>query len=251
MREPSTDIWLAADWPAPAQVHAGITTRRHGHSQPPFDSLNLSAHVGDDPAAVAANRAQLRQQLNLPVEPCWLAQRHGTQVVEAGQGGEPPADAVWTAESARVCAVLTADCLPLLLCDREGTCVAAAHVGWRGLVAGIVANALASLPVEPDRLLAWLGPCIGATAFEVGAEVYAACHQTLENADAGFVESGHGRWRANLPLLTRLALGQAGVTSCYASKLCTYRDPERFYSFRRDGRTGRMAALIWMDAGER
>ncbi|MDZ7735363.1 MAG: peptidoglycan editing factor PgeF [Gammaproteobacteria bacterium] len=208
----------------------------------------MAAHVGDDPAAVAANRRDLRQQLQLPAEPAWLNQVHGCAVIRAGQTGAATADASWTQVPGSICAVLTADCLPLLLCDRDGGCIAAVHVGWRGLVAGVIQAAVASLPVEPGRLLAWLGPCIGPGAFEVGAEVYAACQQTLPGADAGFHDGRPGRWQADLPALTRLALKQAGLIACYDSELCTYSQPQDFYSYRRDGRTGRMAALIWMDA---
>ena len=241
------ETWIPARWPAPAHVHAGITTRRGGASKPPVEQFNLAVHVGDEPTAVAANRQQLRAQLQLPSEPAWLNQVHGCEVVEADQVNTAAADACWTQSAGRVCAVLTADCLPLLLCDRDGSCIAAVHVGWRGLVAGVVQASISRLPVEPGQLLAWLGPCIGPAAFEVGAEVYAMCQQTLPEADIAFRDSQPGRWWAHLPALTRLALQQAGVTDCHESDSCTYSQPEIFYSYRRDGHTGRMASLIWMD----
>lgn len=243
-----TPAWLPAGWPAPDHVHAGTTTRAGGYSKPPYDSFNLAAHVGDEAGAVGHNRRQLRQCLNLPAEPTWLQQVHGHHVIAADSADAAPADASWSDRPGVVCAVLTADCLPLLLTDRAGTCVAAVHVGWRGLVAGLVDATVATLPAQPADLLAWLGPAIGPNAFEVGADVRKACLDTLTDADTCFTPGRPGHWQADLPGLAERALRQAGIEACYNSRLCTYSDPARFYSYRRDGTTGRMASLIWMDA---
>ncbi len=244
-----SDCFIPADWPAPGHIHAGTTTRMHGCSKPPFDSFNLAYHVGDDGDAVAKNRTRLRQQLTLPDEPVWLDQVHGREIIHADQPGPRTADAAWTTTPGQVCAVLTADCLPLLLCNRDGTCVAAVHVGWRGLVAGVVQEAVQALPIEPDQLLAWLGPCIGPAAFEVGADVYAACEQSLPTTGNAFLDYRPGHWLVNLPALVRHALAACGVHDCHTSNLCTHTRVDMFYSHRRDGPTGRMASLIWMDAG--
>lgn len=244
-----TDLsWTAAQWPVPARVHAGSTTRLNGRSAPPYDSFNLADHVGDDPGAVAANRRRLRQVLQLPSEPAWLQQVHGNRVVHADSTERPPADAGWTQTAGVVCAVLTADCLPLLLCDHRGTCIAAVHVGWRGLAAGVIQAAVARMPVPAEELTAWLGPCIGPSAFEVGKDVYTACKKALPDAGSAFRPGRRGHWWADLPALASLVLKQLNVTACYPSGLCTHGDPQRFYSHRRDGRTGRMASLIWIDA---
>lgn len=242
--------WIAADWPAPAPVQAGVTTRLDGFSKPPYESFNLAAHVGDDPDAVRRNRQLLCESLILPGEPVWLDQAHGQRVLGAHDPDAKAADAAWTDRAGIVCAVLTADCLPLLLCDENGTCVAAVHVGWRGLVAGVVAAAVARLPAPAESLLAWLGPAIGPSAFEVGTEVRDACLDRLADGEDCFRAARPGHWFADLPRLTQRALQQVGVSRTYASELCTFSDPQRFYSYRRDGQTGRMASLIWMDTAD-
>lgn len=240
--------WIIPEWPAPPNVQAVTTTRQGGVSKPPFDSLNMAGHVGDDSAAVAANRRLVRQALSLPDEPWWLNQVHGTGVVkiERGAGGLPEADASMTKEMDCVCAVLTADCLPVLFCNRAGTQIAAAHAGWRGLLAGILEATVNTLTVEGDEILAWLGPAIGPRSFEVGEEVY----QAFVDLDAGmtscFVASKPGHWFADLYGLARRRLATVGVTAVYGGGFCTVEDRERFYSFRRDGKTGRMASLIWL-----
>lgn len=242
-----TDAWIVAHWPAPAHIHAITSTRPGGHSREAYASFNLARHVGDDASAVNANRQQLKQSLNLLAEPRWLTQIHGCRVQSAHEPDSHPADASWTDRPGVVCAVLTADCLPLLLCDRAGSCVAAVHVGWRGLVAGVVEAAVAALPAEPADILAWLGPAIGPRAFEVGPDVLAACREAIDQTESCFTPIQTGHWHADLPRLVTLALHQAGVDSVYKSGLCTYSDTEHFYSYRRDGVTGRMASLIWMD----
>lgn len=234
------------DWAVPAGVRAIQTERGEaGASQPPFDAFNLADHVGDAPAAVAANRAALRASLALPAEPGWLRQVHGARVVALPAGAGAEADAAWTDRPGVVCAVLTADCLPVLMTDDDGTVVAAAHAGWRGLAAGVLEATVAALPVPPARLRAWLGPAIGPTAFEVGPEVRAAFLQQ-DRGDATAFRAGRGdRWWADLPVLARRRLLRCGVGRIDGGTWCTVSEPGRWYSHRRDGRSGRMASLIW------
>jgi hypothetical protein len=241
--------WIVPDWPAPPGVRALSTTRTGGVSHAPYASLNLGQHVGDDPAAVRENRRRLRAVL--PAEPVWLQQVHGTRVFGVdGRGVDPPpeADAAWTAARDVVCAVMTADCLPVLFCDDAGTTVAAAHAGWRGLVGGVLENTVAALPVAPERLLAWLGPAIGPSAFEVGDEVRAAFVAADPAAARAFTPGTAGKWMANLFLLARQRLARAGVGRVYGGGVCTVSDPERFYSHRRDRVSGRQATLVWLQA---
>ena len=246
---------IEPDWPAPATVLALSTTRQGGHSRAPFDSFNLAQHVGDDAAAVTANRASLREQLPPGAAIQWLTQVHGRVVVEARRGAAcPEADAVWTAEPGIACAVLTADCLPVLFCDRGGRRVAAAHAGWRGLLAGVLEATVAALGVDPGQLLAWLGPAIGPAAFEVGGEVRVAyLAEARSGAEFARVEScflprrgSEDRYSADLCALARLRLQQVGVSAIFGGGHCTWSDPDRFYSYRRDGRTGRMASLVML-----
>lgn len=239
---------LIPDWPAPSPVRAVTTTRRGGCSRPPFDDFNLADHVGDAADTVAKNRAILRERLALPSEPAWLTQVHGRRVVEAG--GPARADAAFTCHAGVVCAVLTADCLPVLLCDRAGSCVAAAHAGWRGLAAGVLEATVAALPVATAELLAWLGPAIGPQAFAVGEDVRAAFVGPDPDSAAAFRAAGPGRWYADLYRLAGLRLRALGVGGVYGGGECTFHDRERFYSYRRDGTCGRMASLIWIDAGD-
>jgi YfiH family protein len=237
---------IRPDWPAPAAVQAVVTTRAGGVSQPPYDTLNLGDHVGDDPAAVNTNRERLCEALSLPAAPRWLRQVHGTCSVEASRCGDQcEADAAHTRSPGVVCAVLTADCLPLLLCDRNGREVAAVHAGWRGLLNGVIEQTVARMG-EAD-LLAWMGPAIGPNAFEVGEEVREAFCSEDTAAEAAFMPSTNGRYLADIYALARQRLTHAGVAAVSGGEYCTYSDPERFYSYRRDGQTGRMASLIWID----
>jgi len=236
------------DWPVPANVRAATTTRPGGVSEAPFDSLNMAGHVGDEPAAVAGNRKRVADKLSLPGSPHWLSQVHGTDVVDLDEGdiGLPEGDASMTRRIGCVCAVLTADCLPALFCDKAGTRVAAAHAGWRGLAAGVLEATVTSMDVAGEEIIAWLGPAIGPRSFEVGEEVYQVFVDQDANAALAFRVSRPGHWFADLYELARLRLKQAGVTAVYGGDFCTYEDRERFYSFRRDGKTGRMASLIWL-----
>jgi YfiH family protein len=223
-----------------------------GSSRAPYASLNLGAHVGDASIAVAKNRRSLREASGLPNEPCWLSQVHGTRVVELDTGfagGE--ADAAVTSDPGRVCAILTADCLPVLLAAAAGGRVAAAHAGWRGLAAGVIEATVQAMGVAPGDLLAWLGPAIGPRHFEVGPEV----RETFLKEDAGagvaFTENTRAsvdpRYMADLYALARRRLTRLGVERIYGGGECTYSSAERYFSYRRDGQTGRQASLIWLE----
>lgn len=240
--------FISPDWPASARVRAFSATRAGGASRGPYASFNLGDHVGDDPAAVGRNRELLRTALNLPSEPVWLRQVHGLRVVDAAQAGAPrEADGAWSAQPGVVCAVLTADCLPVLLCDRVGTQVAALHAGWRGLAAGVIEQAVSSFNSAPEDLLAWLGPAIGPQSYEVGPDVKAAFTQQDPSAEIGFAPRGDGRYLADVYALARLRLTDLGITQIYGGGFCTYTDRDRFFSFRRDGVCGRMVSLIWLE----
>jgi len=240
---------LIPDWPAPAQVKAVQTTRLGGVSVAPYDSLNLGSHVGDNPLAVARNRQSLN--VLLPSEPVWLEQVHGTLVANADHAScLPQADACIAWHRAAVCVVMTADCLPVLLCDTQGTVVGAAHAGWKGLAAGVIEATVQAMDVAPQNLLAWLGPAISQQAFEVGEEVRAAFVGYDPQAASAFTPSplmGEGeKWLADLYALARLRLNALGITQIYGGDHCTYREREKFFSYRRDGATGRMGTFIWL-----
>ena len=237
---------IQPDWPAPARVKSLMTTRSGGSSQAPWTSLNLGDHVGDDPLNVTANRARLRRQL--PAGPGWLRQVHSARVVELGREPNPEADASFTRESGQVCAVLTADCLPVLLCDRAGSVVAAAHAGWRGLAGGVLEATVAAMQVPPEGILAWMGAAIGPQAFEVGDEVREAFVAQHPQAVAAFVsQPTPGKWLADIYHLARIRLAHAGVQAIHGGGRCTFSEADSFFSYRRDGVTGRMAALIWLE----
>jgi polyphenol oxidase len=240
--------WLEPEWPVPRRVRVVSTLRTGGASSGSYGSLNLAAHVGDDPGSVNENRRQLREAAGLPSEPLWLEQVHGCDVVaHLGQAGVPRADAATAAAPGRVCAVMTADCLPIVLADRSATRVAVAHAGWRGLAGGIVEATVAALGRQAGELVAWLGPAIGPGAFEVGSEVRQAFVRRFAGADACFAANHRGRFQADLHGLARLALASAGVLSVFGGAWCTATDSQRFFSFRRDGVTGRMATLAWLE----
>lgn len=239
------DDWIIPDWPAPLRVRACITTRSGGVSQEPYDSFNLGDHVGDSPNAVSANRQRLQRILSC--EPAWLNQVHSNIVVEADPLGCLTADASWTATTGVACAVMTADCLPVLLCDLDGSRVAAAHAGWRGLAAGVLEATVAAIDIPGSQLIAWLGPSIGSDAFEVGAEVREAFVSQHDAAAQAFSPSRNdGRYMADIYHLARIRLAACGVTAVFGGGFCTVNDP-RFYSYRRAARTGRFASLIWLD----
>lgn len=237
---------LRPDWPAPAGIHAFTTLRHDGASATPYGQWNLADHVGDVPADVAANRHRLRVEYELPAEPSWLRQVHGRGVVDAARVQlETEADGSFSNQAGVVCAVLTADCLPVLLCSRDGRRVAAAHAGWRGLAEGVLEATVAAM--GGGALIAWLGPAIGPANFEVGSEVRAAFVERDPVAAEAFQDSRPGHWHADLYALARLRLASCGVDAVYGGGLCAFADAERFYSFRRDGVTGRMASVIWRE----
>jgi len=238
---------IDAGWPAPAHVRAVTTVRTGGISEPPYASFNLAMHVGDDTDRVRANRERLAEMLQLPMAPRWLTQVHGTTVIDAAtetSGFE--ADGSFTDQAGVVCAVLTADCLPVFLCDQEGTRVAVLHAGWRGLAAGVIEAGIRALSVDPGALYAWLGPGISAQAYEVGDDVRNTFVQRSAAAATAFRANGPGKWWADIYDLARQRLETAGVARISGGEFCTFRDATRFFSFRRDGRCGRMASLIWM-----
>jgi len=239
---------ITPDWPAPARVRALSTTRVGGVSCGAYASLNLGDHVGDNPSAVASNRHRVVSRCNLPAMPIWLRQVHGTAVADLRSSPpRPEADAAWTDRPSQICAVLTADCLPVLFCDIAGSVVAAAHAGWRGLAAGVLERAVRALPVSANQLMAWLGPAISQPAFEVSAEVRQAFVARDADSVGCFVDSdSDGKYRADLHALARRQLQTLGVSAVHGGEYCTHGDPQRFFSYRRDGQCGRMASLIWL-----
>jgi hypothetical protein len=249
------DSWIFPDWPAPPQVHAAITTRHGpGISAPPFDRFNLGLRSGDAPDAVQSNRGALQQVLGLPSAPRWLHQVHGVNVAQLGplpSTDEPEADAAVSHIPGTVLAILTADCLPVLFCADDGSEIGAAHAGWRGLAAGVLEATLTQLETPPGRLLAWLGPCIGAASYEVGEEVRRNFMATDPASADCFVATRSGHWLCDLPALARRRLQAAGVTRIHGGGHDTFVDT-RFYSYRREGASsGRLASVIWLDPSSR
>ena len=248
-----TDIGiLRAGWAAPPNVHAFITLRNGpGVSPAPFDRINMGLRSGDDPALVQENRRRLVEQYSLPSTPAWLQQVHGVAVARAGAGfvGEPVADACVSDTAGRVLAVLTADCLPVVFCNRQGSEVAVAHAGWRSLVGGVLEATVATMQSPAAQLLAWMGPAAGPAHYEVGIEVREAFLGADAAAETAFRPTRPGHWLVDLYALARLRLLRAGLAAAQVGGggLCTIGDPQRFYSHRREGRTGRMATLAWFD----
>ncbi len=243
-----TDRLLVPDWPAPVNVRALQTTRLGGVSAAPYASLNLGSHVGDAPLNVERNRMLLNQVL--PAEPVWLEQVHGTAVADAdsaGGGCRTVADACIAHRSGSVCVVMTADCLPVLLCDKAGSVVAAVHAGWKGLAAGVIETTVQAMDVPPQNLMAWLGPAISRQAFEVGEEVRAVFVDAEQQAAAAFIPGQAGKYLADIYALARLRLKALGISQIYGGDRCTYSEPDRFFSYRRDGVTGRQGTFIWLD----
>ncbi|HSS63588.1 MAG TPA: peptidoglycan editing factor PgeF [Gammaproteobacteria bacterium] len=240
---------IVPNWPAPTKVRAYSTTRAGGVSKAPFDSLNLSYSSGDDPDCVSRNQARVMSAFSIPEPPRWLTQVHGSRVVDADQAFHcPQADASTSDRPSQVLAVMTADCIPVLICDRLGRRVAAAHAGWRGLAAGVLEGAVAALESEPSQLLAWLGPGIGPEAFEVGPEVRDAFLVKDPESARSFRQGQADRLMADLYQLARRQLERAGVGAVFGGEYCTFGDPERFFSYRRQGkRSGRMGTFIWLE----
>lgn len=246
--------FIKPEWSAPASVQSAFSLRSGGTSSPPWDSLNLGVHVGDDLDAVARNRHRLGEALALPSQPWWLDQVHGTAVATFEQppssaeaavtAVRPVADAAVTRAAGVVLAIQVADCLPVLLTDETGTVLGAAHAGWRGLVAGVLERTVEAMAIPGSSLRAWLGPSIGPAHFEVGEEVREAFLAAGDSASV-FAPNPRGRWQCDLPALARARLERLGVTRIAGGDWCTAADPVRFFSHRRDQRTGRMAALLW------
>ncbi|MDH3327390.1 MAG: peptidoglycan editing factor PgeF [Gammaproteobacteria bacterium] len=241
---------ILPDWQVPSHVKAFSTTRSGGVSRGAFGSNNLASHVNDDKADVLKNRALLREKYELPSEPFWLNQTHSIRIVEAGIGGAGDlvdADASFSHKAGEVCAVMTADCLPILLCDREGRQVAAIHAGWRGLLNGIIEETVQQFTLNGGDIVAWLGPAIGPKAFEVGPEVRDLFIDFDLDALQSFRQCTENKWLANIYELAKLRLKSCGVASIYGGDYCTFSDESTFYSYRRDNVCGRMATLIWLD----
>ncbi len=241
------DHLIIPDWPAPANVKSLQTTRQGGLSTSPYASLNLGTHVGDAPLTVERNRMLLNTVL--PSEPVWMEQVHGIVVSDADHAScQPHADASVSRNRHSVCVVMTADCLPVLLCDHQGIVVGAAHAGWKGLAAGIIEATVKAMGVPPHKLMAWLGPAISQPAFEVGEEVRATFMKADAKAADAFIPSSNSeKWLADIYALARLRLNALGITEIYGGEYCTYRESERFFSYRRDGVTGRMGTFIWLE----
>ena len=242
-------MWIKPNWPAPTNVAAISTTRVGGVSLAPFDQLNLGLHVDDNPLAVEQNRQRVMQSCQLTQTPAWLNQIHSPTVLNLSQPltETPDADGSFTRVLGLACVVMTADCLPVLLCNSEGTEVAAVHAGWRGLAGGVIDNAIAQFNSESEQIMAWLGPAIGPQAFEVGGEVREQFMAEDPQAHLAFVANpaAEGKWFADLYQLARQRLARHGVTQVYGGEYCTYQDPQ-FFSYRRAARTGRQASLIWL-----
>lgn len=242
--------YVAPDWRTERQVSAAVTLRTGGVSAAPFDSLNLGTPGDDAPGAVAENRRRVRDHFGLPSEPVWLSQYHSAEVIDldsADLSAPPRADAAVTRRAGPVCAIRIADCMPVLLAEERGTVIGAAHAGWRGLAGGVIEATVNAMGVAPARLLAWLGPTIAQPNFEVGDDVRTAFVERHAAADEAFVRNTRGRWQCDLYLLARQRLAALGITRITGGEWDTYADRERFYSYRRDGRTGRMTALIWIN----
>jgi hypothetical protein len=242
---PSIEV-IRPDWLVPSNVQAFSTTRMGGFSQGQWGQLNLGDSCGDDPDHVRKNR-DLLQSL-LPSEPRWLRQVHGNRVLNwsKADGDRPEADAITSNQARQVCAIMTADCLPVLFCNRNGTEVAASHAGWRGLASGVLEATVSTLACAPGELMAWLGPAIGPGVYEVGAEVYET-FMTMDSDHAGSFKPSGDRWLADLYSIARQVLASAGVGRVSGGRYCTYSEPGRFFSYRRDGVTGRMASVIWLE----
>jgi YfiH family protein len=236
---------IEASWPAPRGIRAVSTTRNGGKSEGPFDSLNLGLHVGDEPGRVQENRGLIKQSLELPSDPQWLNQVHSSQAVRPAEGKTQTADAMITETKGTVCVVMTADCLPLLLCSKDGTSVAAVHAGWRGLAQGIVGETIRA--IGTSELLAWMGPAIGPESFEVGLDVYSTFSEQEPAFSAAFKPINEGKWLLDIYELTQMVLLREGVSSIYGGGHCTVKERDRFFSYRRERITGRMATLIWRE----
>ncbi|HDY84662.1 hypothetical protein LCGC14_0661110 [marine sediment metagenome] len=244
-----SDNLILPDWPAPECIKALSTTRLGGSSLPPYDGFNLGTHVGDEPNTVIKNRDYLVELAQLPESPRWLNQIHGTQVINSNDWLlNMDADAIISQQNNHICTIMTADCLPLLLCNKQGDTVAAIHAGWRGLAAGIIEKTIAEFHCDPQDILVWLGPAIGPTQFEVGPDVYHTFTQHSAQAIQAFQQTDATHYLADIYLLARQRLITLGVNAVFGGNLCTASDSQHFFSYRRDNVTGRMASMIWISS---
>lgn len=239
--------WLLPKWPAPPSIKAAVTTRQGGVSSAPYESFNLGDHVGDKPDSVALNRQRLSEYLKLPSAPLWLNQVHGSVVCQADRTTSPrTADAITTRTPHKVCAILTADCLPILLCSTQGNEIAAIHAGWRGLVQGVIQKTLSGMHTMPEEIIAWLGPAIGSRAYEIDRPVFDRFIQLKSQFEDCFIPTRTDHWQMDIYAIARFLLRQQGVTQIHGGEHCTYSEDKLFFSHRREGITGRMASLIWI-----
>ncbi|NQZ54629.1 MAG: peptidoglycan editing factor PgeF [Piscirickettsiaceae bacterium] len=242
------DDFIYPDWPAPSNIKSLSTTRIGGFSRPPYNELNLASHVGDDSDTVQQNRRYLIQSAQIPAAPHWLNQVHSTHAINSTEWNKDiEADAIFSSTENHVCTVMTADCLPILLCNRQGDTVAALHAGWRGLAAGIIKQTLNKFSCKPDDIMAWLGPAIGPMKFEVGREVFDTFHSHSSLADQAFEQIDATHYLADIYLLATQYLNELGITEIFGGDFCTVSEKQRFFSYRRDVITGRMASMIWLE----
>ena len=247
MTKSKNNLWVWADWPAPKNVRAGTSTRLGGNSLAPYNELNLAAHVGDKPDTIEQNRIILSNYLNLPSEPVWLEQTHSPNIISIDNAPENHvADGSFTIMKHKVCTIMTADCVPILFCNKEGTAIAAIHAGWKGICWGIIENAIKNF-TDPDTILVWIGPCISSEHYEVGKDVYESCISHSASLNTAFRQINDTLWLCDLAYIVRIILKNSGVGLIYECNLCTHKEEELFYSYRRDGITGRTASMIWME----
>ncbi len=247
MTEQINKYWLWANWPAPKHVRAGTSIRIGGFSKKPYNELNLAQHVGDSTDHVKKNRDTLIYYLGLQSEPIWLNQTHSSEIILLDTNPENRnADGSVATKQNKICTVMTADCVPVLFCNEDGTKIAAIHAGWKGICGGIIENAIKSFP-EPETILVWIGPCISSEHYEVGRDVYETCLNHSNLIENAFKQTTEGHWHCDLVEITKILLKNAGVGAIYECNLCTYKMDDLFFSYRRDGVTGRTASMIWME----
>ena len=247
MTTQTNNFWLDANWPAPNNVHAGTSIRTGGYSKKPYDALNLALHVGDAADNVKKNRSTLSKHLKLQSEPVWLNQIHSSKIISIDTPSDNlDADASLTTKQNKICVVMTADCVPILFCNQNGTKVAAIHAGWKGICNGIIENAIKAFS-QPQTILAWIGPCIGKDYYEIGKDVYESCLGHSNSLKNAFRQTDTVHWQADLTIMAKIILKKEGVGSIHECGLCTYKMDKMFYSYRRDGHTGRTASMIWME----
>ncbi|GJM05010.1 MAG: laccase domain protein [marine bacterium B5-7] len=247
MTDSVDELWLWADWPAPQHIRAGTSIRKGGSSKAPYNELNLATHVGDITADVIRNRNNLSKHLELPNEPSWLEQTHSSKIISLDHHQKNSvADGSYTSKKNNICAILTADCVPILFCNSEGTKIAAIHAGWKGICAGIIENAIKEF-AKPNSTLVWIGPCIGRQYYQVGRDVYEQCLDYSDSLKSAFQQINNEHWYCDLSNIVKIILRNSEVGLIYECGLCTYKSIDLFYSYRRENNTGRTASMIWME----